>query len=291
MDIFTDIFTEIWPLLSDLFKITNHQANIIENMIQIIKFFMRALKTSFLPYINNYIALVIEGYSQVPIPSYLYAFEILITVFSKKTETIEIIKFMFKQMFMQTFTVYLTKKEDYNANPGLTEDFFGLLFRIIKINPNVVFECGFFSELIGICINNINIEHIETSKNIIYTLNRLVKLNNFDEHSQAVIRNLFITNKIGNLLIKNIFDYMIAVPPGIIIENLKELIDNLIINFKEECAIWFAENLINIPHDCLTNNEKLDLVNIVKDYNQDHLDELLDNFNRRCLSRFYRKDK
>ena len=55
----------------------------VENVIQLIKIYMRGLNNNFVRFIPEYVESIINGYKLMPISSYLYAYEILVTTFSR----------------------------------------------------------------------------------------------------------------------------------------------------------------------------------------------------------------
>ena len=61
------------------------------------------------------------------------------------------------------------------------------------------------------------------------------------------------------------------------------------VNYREESTVWFEKSLKQLPQDCLTNSEKDKFVKAIANYNEDTMEDILENFYRRCLSRLYRQ--
>ena len=62
----------------------SNDKGIVENCIQLIKVYMRGLVNNFIKFIPEYVNCIINGYKSNPISSYIYAFEILVTVFPRR---------------------------------------------------------------------------------------------------------------------------------------------------------------------------------------------------------------
>ena len=67
--IMTEIFTEIWPLITYFLKIMSSKEETVENIIQLIKVFMRGLNKNFIKFIPEYIDCIINGYKSITISS------------------------------------------------------------------------------------------------------------------------------------------------------------------------------------------------------------------------------
>ncbi len=260
---------------------------------------MRAIKSEFKKYLQDYMNIILEGYKTNSISSYLYAFEVIATVFLDDNSVEPWLMIMFKELCLQTFNNYLTCTEDFENNPTLSEDFFGLLFRIIRLTPRVILDSELFENLLLISLQNIGISHPECANNLISFLSKVVTFNEIkkvDEMEQATImmysekiRNLM--KKFGESFVTKILNYLLTVPPKIIYENLKLLLLDLIENYKEDSVVWFMNGLKEIPADCLTNTEKEKFIRSIENYNENKMEDIIDNFYRRCLSRLYRQKK
>ena len=91
-------------------------SDIVENIIQFIKIYMRGLNDDFIKFIPEYVNCIINGYKLSPISSYLYAFEILVTVFPRRKE--EEIKSLLNNTFNElckiTLSTYIKNQFDLN---------------------------------------------------------------------------------------------------------------------------------------------------------------------------------
>lgn len=284
--ILTQIFVEVWPIIQFLIRKFNTHPEIIENLTQIIKHFMRGMGSEFTQYLEDYMKLVLEGYRINPISSFIYAFEVVASVFVNDPSIEPMFRIMLKELCLQTLNFYLTTVEDYENNPNLTEDFFGLLFRLIRLNPNIIIDFDLLEVIVNICITNIGLTHIESSKNIIYFLDKLItfyeipKMKNLDEKHLAVYceKVKIVISKVGDSLVSKIISFNLTVPPGIIFEKLKDLIIDLIKTYKDESALWFERHLTSLPQDCLTNIEKGTFVKTNIEFNDNIMEDILETF-------------
>ncbi len=295
--IFTEIFNELWPVLRIILTRYKDNYDIVEILSQIIKYFMRGMGSDFKIYLEDYMMIILEGYQNTPISSYIYSLEVVASAFVNDLTVENLLKVMLKEFCVLTFTQYLRSFEELENNPHLTEDFFGLLYRLIRLNPSIILDFEMFEDVMQVCIQNIHLTHPESSKNLIYFLDKIItfhdipKMKNMSEQVLGIyyekMKNTLL--KHGDELVNKIINFTLSVPPSIIFENLKDLMKNLMINFPNESKVWFEKYLQTLPQDCLTNTEKEKFIRTIANFNDDLMDDILDNFYRRCLSRLYRQ--
>lgn len=260
---------------------------------------MRAIKSEFKKYLQDYMNLILDGYKTNSISSYLYAFEVIATVFLDDYSVEPWLKILFKELCLITFNEYLTCTEDFENNPTLSEDFFGLLFRVIRLTPRVILDSELFENIFLVALQNIGISNPECANNLISFLSKVVtfseikKVEEMDQNSIMAYNDKVqnIMRKYGDAFVSKILNYLLSVPPNLIYENLKSLLIDLIQNYKSDCLIWFMNGLKEIPADCLTNTEKEKFIRTIENYNENKMEDIIDNFYRRCLSRIYRQKK
>jgi hypothetical protein len=272
------------------------EEDLVEELTQIIKHFMRGMGKNFEYFLPEYKNLIIDGYKTKPISTYIYAFEVIATVFASDSNNKQLLKDLLKEICVQTFGKYLTKPEDYEENPLLGEEIFGMLYRLVKLNVFLILDFELLDSLLKIAIENLNVSHLETCKNLIYFLMNIInfhelsKSKDIDHHGlviyyENVKKNILI---LGESLVRKIIEYLIEVPPEILFDHIKDLVFIIAMNYTES-AEWFANVLKNIPKDILTLTEKEKIVRNILDYNETNLDDLFSLFYRRSLSRHYRK--
>ena len=291
------IFNEIWIHLKTLLIKFSTNNDLVEEIIQLIKYYMRGLRENFIPFIEEYLYCLIEGYKISSISSYLYGFEVLITVYGNfNDEKIKnMINLMFKELCKITFANYIRNSNDLMTNIQLGEDFFGLMYRILKISPIFLIDSEMLNKILTISIENLSIDQIQISKNIIILINNLIDCpfsNIFIDMNKEQYN--FYFNKIQNTiqefispLIKEILHVFLTAPPNIIYENIRDLVMNLVSRQQKLCEIYFNEHLKNFPNDVLTNKEKENFVNLIRNFKleEKHFEDYLEILYRRCQNK------
>jgi len=103
-EIMAVIFIELWTTIKFFFEKFYNDGKIVEALCQIMKHFIRGLGTNFLPYIDQFFAIIINGYSNIPISSYLYSFEIVVTSYMNEVSIRDKIKNTLGLLCKQTLT-------------------------------------------------------------------------------------------------------------------------------------------------------------------------------------------
>ena len=184
-EVISAIFTDLWPVIKFFFEKFYNNEKVVEDLCQLMKHFIRGMGSNFLPFIDQYFSFIINGYSAIPICSYLYSFEIVVTTYTNELSIRDKIKNTLDLLCKQTlvylpdlskFYILINYIGSFENNTELSEDFFGLIERISRINPVVIVGSELFETLVCITINCLSIEHIDTSKNITYFLNKIVNV-------------------------------------------------------------------------------------------------------------------
>ena len=177
-----EILNEIWPIIIFIMQKMSTNCNIVESIIQLIKVYMRGLNNNFIKFIPEYINNMINGYKLYPISSYLYAFEILVTVFpeTKEQEIKLILNNTFNELYNITFNRYIKKEFDLNIYTQIGEDFFGMTYRIMKISPTILIDNNMLVNIINISLKYITTTQIEIAKNIIIFFQNIIKFEKID---------------------------------------------------------------------------------------------------------------
>lgn len=296
LSIMAEIFKEIWPKIKIIINAFSTKSDIIEGIIQLTKYFMRGMKDDFKIYLEEYIKCLIDGYKLAPISSYIYGFEVLLTVFSKDSSVRTIIDNLFSEFCQITFDNYLTSLSDLTVSCELGEDFFGMLNRLVKLNPFVFFDSPQIEKIIQLCVGNIGINEIELGKSIIMLLCKILtyyKLPEFAGVDQEVI-NMYarkiniIVIKYSDEIVRQILQTFYEVPPASITDLLKDLVFDLILYSGELALKTFEKHLVSLPSDCLTDKEKENFISYIRNYNEEKLDQLLDRLIKRCQNKHIR---
>ena len=301
-NIMIEIFQEIWPNINFIMNKMPTDGIIIEENVQLIKIFMRGLGKDFIKFIPDYICIIINGFKLSPISSYLYGFEILAIAFPnpKEQELKNLLINTFKELCRITLTSYI-KKEDINLFVEVGEDFFGMLYRIIKQTPGIIVESGVLNDLIYASINLLDTSEIEISKHIIYFLIYIIKFESLDSIKKLLTQDQILAQKYKNVVFESIKIYSKDLCQKIlylyinnsvtqIIENITELFIDFIIYYKEYVLKYMEMHMTNLPNDILTNKEKKDFLNCIDEYTikQEEFKSFMTKFKKRCKNRQYR---
>ena len=299
-----EILNEIWPIIIFIIQKMSTNCNIVESIIQLIKMYMRGLNNNFIKFIPEYINNMINGYKLYPISSYLYAFEILVTVFpeTKEQEIKLILNNTFNELYNITFNRYIKKEFDLNIYTQIGEDFFGMTYRIMKISPTILIDNNMLVNIINISLKYITTTQIEIAKNIIIFFQNIIKfekidffkkMNKIDNMTYKKYKDLLqkIINEFTLLLCDKMLYIYINSSVEQIIETLNELLKDFIIFQKTLVLKGMEINLKNVPGDILTNKEKNTFLNLIDDFSvkEEEFNKFIDNFINRCISNQIRK--
>ena len=317
INIMYEILVEIWPSIIFILNKMSTNSDIVEDIIQLIKIYMRGLKDNFIKFIPEYVNCIINGYKLSPISSYLYAFEIMVTVYPrrKEKEIKLVLNNTFNELCKITLNGYIKKVSALNILTQIGEDFFGMLYRIMKISPEVILESEIFDTLINISLNYMNTSQIQIAKNIIIFLQYIIKfekLKAFEEMKEkdntsyqkykTIIQNKI--NNLSSLLCEKILKIYVESSVEQIIESVNELFIDFI-SYQKPLAINSMKlHLQNFPNDILTNKEKNNFIKLIEQYSIDNnnnnpniykeeykeeikeeFDKFMENFINRCFSK------
>ena len=298
-----EILVEIWPSIIFVLNKMSTDSDIVENIIQFIKIYMRGLNDNFIKFVPEYVNCIINGYKLSPISSYLYAFEILVTVFPrrKEEEIKSILNNTFNELCKITINTYIKKKSDLNILVQIGEDFFGMLYRTMKISPFILLESNIFDTLISVTLNYLNTTQIQIAKNIMILLQYIIKFeksNLFktierEDNLSAQKYKIIIQNQINNfssLLCEQILKLYIESPVEQILEAVRELLIDFILYQKPLVIKGMEIYLKDFPNDILTNKEKNEFIKLIQDYSENEKDKkqfnyFIDNLESRCISK------
>ncbi len=271
-DLMCKILSEIWPVIKTSLQIDSEI--IVEATIQVLKFFMRIMNNLFLPYLDEFLGIIIVNYKKHAFSSYLYCFEITVSVFGCATgDSFIYLKKVLSQLYEITFNYYLTNPTQMSNNTHLTDEIFGLLFRCFKINPLLILDSDNYEAMISMSINNIDIKHPDTAMNIISLLKRFITYQNhyIIKGLQKTVQEEYnykvncIMNNHGQSLVYKILFYIQEVPLENIFSFLLELNSTIIYLFANS-ASWYKTPIELIPDNRLTNSEKIKLIGLISDY-------------------------
>jgi len=261
------------------------------------KYFMRGLGQKFKAYLPEYKEIIIEGYNIKPYSAYIYAYENICSVFASDYTLLNDLIIFLKEIFLISFTKYLTDQDSFEYNQEITNDFFGLLFHLLKLNPVILFNLDILEDLISLIISKLGFIHIDSLKNLFYFLELFVTFERkqssklIDENTKKFYfeeKVCKLVKKHGHEIIKNFITLTVYKTNKNLFTYLKDFVIILIEMFREDCIQWFGNCLQFIPSDCLTQSEQIKLINYIKGADASGVKDSLKNFYKRCEIRYCR---
>ena len=95
---------------------------------------MRGLGQNFKAYLPEYKEIILEGLNKKAFSAYIYAYENICSVFACDFTLVNDLIIFLKEIFLISFTKYLTDEDSFEYYQEITNDFFGLLFHLLKLN-------------------------------------------------------------------------------------------------------------------------------------------------------------
>ena len=304
-NIMLEIFVELWPDIFFIFNKISTDSDLVENIIQFIKIYIKGLDINFMQFIPNYLECIINGYKLKPISSYLYGFEILISIdqLVNSEQILPILNNSFNQLCQITLHGYIKNVKEKDDLIEIISDFYGLLFRILKHYPPILLNSELFEDIIKSGFDNYNNnEEIEMSKNIFSFFRKIIsyetlsffkKIKDKDVNIYQKYKNI-IQKKLENcslLLCEKILKTFLDVPVESILEYNNDLLKDFIIYQKELVINGMKYYIKYISNDILTNKEKEEFIFLIQNFDtkEEEFDEFINNFENRCESKQIRE--
>ena len=295
-----EILIEVYPIIIYILQKLSTDESIVENIIQLIKIYMRGLVDDFIKFIPEYVKCIINGYKLSSISSYIYGFEILVTVFPnrKEKELKNIINNAFNELCKITFNGYIKKKVDLDIFVQVGEDFYGMLYRTMKESPRIILESQILEDLLNISLDYMTTNQIQIAKNITIFFKNFIKFQQSNyyktlykedqkEAENCKKINQYQIEKFSSILCQKILQIYINSSIKQIMEEINELFNMFIFCQKSLVIKGMNIYLKEIPNDILTNKEKTRFINLIEECSvkQQDLNEFIENFVNRCINK------
>lgn len=161
----------------------------MEFSIRIVKASLRILGRHFDKYLIPFLQNVISAYKQNHLASFLYAVEFCLLDYSTHREYEPIFQDAFNHLSYHTITKVLTDFRDFEDNPEVAFDFFGLCSRLIKVNKPLFFKSPSLEGILKMWIIGIGIDHQDAIKTHQSFFSLLLNTLNTDLSKVAPIMN------------------------------------------------------------------------------------------------------
>ena len=295
-----EIFCELW---NDILFILNKNvtdSDIVENVIQIVKVYIKGLDNDFIQFIPKYIESLINGYKLKPISSYLYGYETLISMYKlgNSDQIQSIINNAFNQLSQITLYGYIKNIKNEDELIDIICDYYGLAYRILKHNPTILLDSELFEEIIKAGLDNYNTKEIEMAKNIIDFFRRIISYENLPFFQEIKKSNINMYQQYKNIIQKKIENYSLLICEKILKTFLDVPVESILeynIDLLKDFIIYQNDLVINgmkyyikfITNDILTNNEKEEFIFLIQNFKtkEKEFDYFINNFENRCESK------
>lgn len=161
---YTALFQEIWVFISDIISEFMNLDDIVEFSIRIMKSSLRILGRNFDPYLITFLQMVVQAYKQNHLPSFIYAVEFCLQAYPSNREYEGIFQEAFDHISQHTINNVLTDFNEFEYNPEVAFDFFGLCTRLVKYSKRLFFNSPYLESLLNTWVIAIGTEHPETIK-------------------------------------------------------------------------------------------------------------------------------
>ena len=299
-NIMYEIFSEIWPIINYIWNQMLTKSDIVENIIQLIKIYMRGLDNNFIKFIPEYLEIILKGYKLVPISSYLYGFEILVVAFEgvKDAQLKSLLDKTFNTLCQLTLNGYIKNEFDLNMIVEIGYDFYGMLFRILRKSPDIILDSTLFKDIINSGLSYFNASQIQEDKNVIIFFREILSYEEIHKFKELKKNNNVLYEKYKNIMQTQINDFGFTLCEKILksfeetpnegaIEEVENLLKDFIIFQKPLLIKGMKFHLINLSNEILTNKEKDEFLNLIDNFNlkEKEYDKFIKNLINRCISK------
>ena len=250
------LFKEMWPGLKELVGKYQNNDSAVEALCRIVKHAMKKLQLAFGEFLGDFMQIISQQFLQYKHSSYLYMAEQLVKIFGSSN--------LYEDMLIELFNTLgsaalaeLNSPQSLANNPELTEDFFGMTTRYLHYCTERALRSQNFENILVLAKASIGLQHLEAAKCLYGYLECTFDYCNRDSHScvQYAVERLLPHYR--DVLV-NLVAAVVSVVPGSIFEFIEEICFKILT--IEEGAEWLTLALANVPHDCLTETEKVKFI-------------------------------
>ena len=295
-----EVLVELYPSLIYILQKLLTNSIIVEKIIQLIKVYMRGLGDNFIKFIPDYVKCVIEGYKLSPISSYLYAFEVLVSTFPnrREEELVNILNSTFKELCNITLTNYLKNIFDLDIHVQIGEDFYGMLYRIMKDSPLIILESDILEQLINTSLMFMTTSQLQIAKNIMIFIKYFIRFQQSEYIEELTVRDKNLAEKcisiiqsqmkkFSSLLCQKILEIYVNTSVEQTLEQVTTLLEEFVFCNRNLAVKGMTLYLKDFPNDILTNKEKSEFIDLIENYNkkEEEFNRFIDNLINRCIGK------
>lgn len=261
-----NLFKNLWPTLRSLVAEFQKSDNAVEEICRIVKHAIKKLSTAFGEFLEEFLGIIVTQFTQFKHSSYLYMAEQLVKIFGNSNLYHGIMVQVFNTLVQSTLQV-LNSVQAMENSPELTEDFFGMVNRNISHLQLQILQSEVFESILILAKAGIGLQNCEAAK-CLYGFLEVTLEYCFKEgrHYNPACEQKLLKHyqDILNSLIRTV----INVVPGQIYDEIEELMYKILL--IDEGPTWLRGILCEVPHDCLTEGEKIRFLNECQDARNIH---------------------
>ena len=250
------LFKEMWPGLKELVGKYQNNDSAVEALCRIVKHAMKKLQLAFGEFLEDFTQIISQQFLQYRHSSYLYMAEQLVRIFANSNVYQDLLINLFSTLSFTALTE-LNSPQSLASNPELTEDFFGMSKRYLNYLPDRTLQSQNFEKILVLAKVSIGLQHLEAAKCLYAFLECTFDYCNKESHSCVQYAVDKLLPHFRDVLM-NLVAAVVTVVPGSIFEFIEEICFKILT--IEEGAEWLALALVNVPHDCLTETEKVKFI-------------------------------
>lgn len=275
------LFKEIWPELKRLVEAYQSNDNAVEDICRIVKHAMKKLQVAFGEFLEDFAHIISNQFFKYRHSSYLYMAEQLVKIFGSSNQYEEMLMNLFNILTSVTLSE-LNTFESLQEKPELTEDFFGMVTRYLNYCPKVTLKSQNFENILVLGKLGIGLQQIEAAKCLYGFLETSFDFCNKDNPRYFEYSAEKLLGHFKDILIA-LVSVIVNVVSGRIFDFVEELCFKILI--IDQGADWLGLALTQVPHDCLTEAEKLKFIQECKSASNIHgwLDWLHKRSKRRAM--------
>ena len=227
--------------------------NAVEDICRIVKHAMKKMQLLFAEFLGDFIQIISSQFIKHKHSSYLYMAEQLIKIFGNSEGSSLLLIELFNTLSAVALTE-LNSAQSLQEKPELTEDFFGMVTRYLYCCPSNTLRSQHFENILILGKIGIGLQQIDAAKCLYDFLECTFDFCNKENRSFINEAEQKLLHHYKDILF-NLVAAIVSVVPGSIYDLIEEICYKIL--SISEGPQWLVSALVNVPHDCLTEIEKV----------------------------------
>ena len=217
---------------------------------------MKKLQIVFGEFLVDFLAIISSQFTKHRQSSYLYMAEQLVRIFGS-SELYESVLVELFNTLSSVALLELNSSQSLQEKPELAEDFFGMVTRYLHYCPLNILRSQYFENILILGKTGIGLQHLDAAKCLYGFLIYTFDFCNRDSYNHCDYAEEKLLPHYKDVLI-NLVAAIVSVAPWSIFELIEEICYKILV--INEGPQWLMLALSNVPHDCLTEIEKVKFV-------------------------------